>query len=34
VLRKPLSSKMVLARVRELLRPRPTVYTVEEEEAR
>ena len=32
VLRKPLSSKMVVARVRELLRPRPTLYTVEEEE--
>ena len=31
VLRKPLSSKMVLERVRELLRSRPTVYTVEEE---
>ena len=31
VLRKPLSSKMVVARVRELLRPRPTLYTVEEE---
>jgi DNA-binding response OmpR family regulator len=31
-LRKPLSSKMVVARVRELLRPRPTLYTVEEEE--
>ena len=34
VLRKPLSSKMVVAKVRELLRPRPTVYTVEEEGAR
>jgi CheY-like chemotaxis protein len=31
VLRKPLSSKMVLERVRELLRSRPTPYTVEEQ---
>ena len=30
VLSKPLSSKMVVARVRELLRPRPALYTVEE----
>jgi uncharacterized protein (TIGR03437 family) len=31
VLRKPLSSKMVLEKVRELLRSRPTPYTVEEQ---
>ena len=31
VLRKPLSSKKVLERVRELLRSRPTPYTVEEQ---